>query len=68
MDKRYYSVASLEQEVQAYERRYGMPSQRFYDAYRQDELPPGLPRFEAFCWADTWTELSRLRACAPAAC
>lgn len=62
MEKRYYSLTSLEQEVAGYERRFGLPSERFYDAYRADRLPPSIPRFEAFCWADTLAELARLRA------
>lgn len=61
MDRRYYSLTSLEQELQAYERRFGMDTRQFFDVYRADQLPADMPRFEAFCWADTWTELERLR-------
>ena len=66
MQKRYYSPESLEDELQAFEARYGIRSAQFYGDYRSGRLPAGMSQREAFAWADVYTELARLRERAPA--
>jgi hypothetical protein len=62
VERRYYTAESLERELRVFEDRYGIGSQEFYETYRTNEVPPEIPGFEGFVWADTYSELCRLRA------
>jgi hypothetical protein len=59
---RKYSIESLEGDLREFEARFGMSSERFFDAYRTDEVPVGIPGFEGFVWADKYQEACRLRS------
>jgi hypothetical protein len=65
MEKRYYSVESLRDELRGFEDRFGVPSASLFEAYRADKLPAGVPRFEGFVWADTYQEFCRLQGRVP---
>jgi hypothetical protein len=65
MEKRYYSIESLEGELREFEDRFGMSSDRFFETYRTDEVPAEVPGFEGFVWADTYQELCRLQGRVP---
>jgi hypothetical protein len=61
VEKRYYSIESLELALRGFEERFGMSSDRFFEIYQSDEVPAEIPGFEGFVWADTYQELCRLR-------
>jgi hypothetical protein len=58
----YYTADTLEHELHELEERYGMASQEFFEVYCASDVPPGIPGPDGFRWADTFTELCRLRA------
>jgi hypothetical protein len=60
MEKRYYTVDSLEARLRAYEARYGVSTERLLAAYRAGSHPEGVPGFDAFEWAATSAEMARL--------
>lgn len=61
MEIRHYTVAMLERELRDLEERYGMSSEAFFEIYRVFEVPSNMPGREGFRWADTYSELCRLR-------
>ncbi len=65
MTRSYYTAQSLEAELRAFETRFGIGSEDFISLYRSDGVPDWMPYFEGFVWADTYTELCRLRAAQP---
>lgn len=66
MEIRRYSIESLEGDLREFEDRFGMSSERFFDAYRTDEVPASIPGFQGFIWADKYQETCRLRGAATA--
>jgi hypothetical protein len=65
MEKRYYSIESLERELSDYEARFGIMTTDLICAYRAGERPEGVPSFDAMVWADAFAEVERLRSRQP---
>lgn len=61
VEKRYYTVDSLDAEVRAFEERYGMASEAVVIACAADRVPPGVSYFDAAVWVDAYEEAARLR-------
>lgn len=60
MEKRYYTVETLEAELRSYEERYGMPSRDFYEKYVSCPVE-GVSGFESSVWAAAYEDVLRLR-------
>jgi hypothetical protein len=61
VEKRYYTAATLEEELRVYEARYGRTSSEFSEAYAAQGAVDGVPGFDAFAWAAAYDDLCRLR-------
>jgi hypothetical protein len=61
MEKRYYSIESLEGELREFEERYGLRSDDFYRAYLDGTEPSHVETFDRVVWADLYRTLCRLR-------
>lgn len=63
--KSFYSVRTLRQELRSFERRYGMSSRDFFDAYLANAVPDEIKRFDRIVWADLYRETDRLAQATP---
>lgn len=61
MEKRYYTVATLEAELQEFEQRFGLPSAAVRAAYEAEVLPDGMTEHDRLVWADLFREFCRMR-------
>ena len=62
MERRHYSIESLEGELRVFEDRYEISSE---DAFRQHTAggcPAGVSSFDLMVWIDAYCEAERLRA------
>lgn len=62
MRKRYYNAQTLRDELDAFERRFGLRSEELVARYDAGAAPERVPRFEAFVWAGLHRELARMLA------
>lgn len=60
VERSYYTAADLRQELEDFERRYGMSSADFYDAYARRSVPASVVSFDRVVWADTYREACRM--------
>ena len=60
MERNYYSVESLRDELRAFEERYGLSSADFYKRHAHSEAPASVPPFDRVVWSDTYREACRL--------
>jgi predicted nuclease of restriction endonuclease-like RecB superfamily len=59
--KKYsYSAQSLDRAIQELEREYGMTTESFYAAYREQEGVDGIPRFTQHVWASFYEDILRM--------
>lgn len=62
MEKRYYTAATLEAELLAFEGRFGLSTEHFYAAKMQDQPVDGIDPFDSFVWAQTYRAACRMRS------
>ena len=60
MEQRFYSIASLGRELKAFEQRYGVDSESFYDGCITRQEPVEVDFFDRAVWIDTYEEHQRL--------
>lgn len=61
MEKRYYSAKSLERSLELLERRYDMPSNKFYALASTAGKVEGVPSFARSVWASLYRDFIKLR-------
>jgi hypothetical protein len=57
---RSYNAEMLVGELGRYEQLFGVCSEDLVRLYRADDLPPEIPAFDAFVWADLYREAHRM--------
>lgn len=62
MEKRYYTPQQLAGELADFERRFGVSSEAFVEAYERGESTVAISHFDAFTWATTYGELRLIRS------
>jgi len=60
MKTSYYDVASLQQEIAAFEARYELATDDLVKLRRAGRVPKKVPAFDAFVWVDLHHELERM--------
>jgi hypothetical protein len=61
VERRYYDASSLESVLGAFEERYGLTSEAFYEAHVAGEPLDEISGFHRHAWASFYRNVRRLR-------